>query len=69
MNPKNLNISQINYLKSPKRISITIPHALHESLTALSMKQGRSLSNLAAFILENCQNDAKNLNANNINLP
>ncbi|MEN9878824.1 MAG: CopG-like 1 or ribbon-helix-helix domain, 5 [Cyanobacteriota bacterium] len=52
MDPRNLSTPQINYLKSPKRISITIPHALHEILMAQSTKQGRSLSNLAAFILE-----------------
>jgi hypothetical protein len=59
MDPRNLNNTQINYLKSPKRISITIPQALHESLTTQSTKQGRSLSNLAAFLLAKCLDNIK----------
>jgi hypothetical protein len=39
--------------RSPKRISITIPHAMFEKIVERSTKEGRSLSNLAAFILEN----------------
>lgn len=38
--------------RKPVRISITISHALHESLLQCSDNQGRSLSNLAAYLLE-----------------
>ena len=38
--------------KSPKRISITIPHNAYEHLLKQSDHEGRSLSNLAAFLLE-----------------
>jgi len=38
--------------KSPKRITITIPHSAYEHLLKQSDYEGRSLSNLAAFILE-----------------
>ena len=38
--------------KSPKRISITIPHNAYEHLLKRSDYEGRSLSNLAAFLLE-----------------
>ena len=38
--------------RKPVRISITISHALHQSLMHLSDEQGRSLSNLAAYLLE-----------------
>jgi hypothetical protein len=39
-------------LKSPKRISITIPHDTYERLLRQSDYEGRSLSNLAAYLLE-----------------
>ena len=39
-------------LPSPSRISITIPHALHQDLLRRSDLEGRSLSNLCAFLLE-----------------
>ena len=38
--------------RSPKRITITIPHATFEAIIRRSNEEGRSLSNLAAFILE-----------------
>jgi hypothetical protein len=38
--------------RSPKRISITIPHNAYEQLIKQSDQEGRSLSNLAAFLLE-----------------
>jgi hypothetical protein len=38
--------------KSPKRISITIPSSTYEMLLAASEEQGRSVSNLAAYLLE-----------------
>lgn len=38
--------------RSPKRISITIPNNAYENLIKQSNEEGRSLSNLAAFLLE-----------------
>ena len=38
--------------RHPQRITITISWATHEALQARSDDQGRSLSNLAAFLLE-----------------
>jgi hypothetical protein len=40
------------YKRRPRRISITVPHHIYESLCALSQRQGRSIFNLAAFLLE-----------------
>jgi uncharacterized protein (DUF302 family) len=39
-------------LRKPQRISITIPYGLYEALVQASDYQGRSLSNLASFLLE-----------------
>ena len=36
---------------SPRRVTITVPYALYCELLARSDQQGRSLSNLAAFLL------------------
>ena len=38
--------------RSPRRVTITVPYALYCELLARSDQQGRSLSNLAAFLLE-----------------
>lgn len=38
--------------RSPRRISITVSHALGERLELCAMQQGRSLSNLCAYLLE-----------------
>lgn len=38
--------------RSPKRISITVPYGAYQRLLECSDQQGRSLSNLAAFLLE-----------------
>jgi hypothetical protein len=38
--------------RKPVRITITVSHALHEILLSTSDSQGRSLSNLAAYLLE-----------------
>lgn len=38
--------------KSPRRITITIAHAVYEQLTERSSAQGRSISNLAAYLIE-----------------
>lgn len=39
-------------LRSHRRISITLPHHTYVRLMAQSDREGRSLSNLAAFLLE-----------------
>ena len=36
----------------PRRVSITIPHDVYQALLLRSDQEGRSLSNLAAFLLE-----------------
>ena len=38
--------------RKPVRVSITIPWALQEALIARASSEGRSLSNLLAFLLE-----------------
>jgi hypothetical protein len=38
--------------RKPQRISITIPYGLYQALIQASDYQGRSLSNLASFLLE-----------------
>lgn len=38
--------------KSPRRITITLPFKTYEDLIRRSDEDGRSLSNLAAFLLE-----------------
>ena len=38
--------------RSPKRLTITIPYTVFGSLEQRSAEEGRSLSNLAAFLLE-----------------
>ena len=38
--------------RSPRRITITIPYSLLEALIERSRTEGRSLSNLAAYLLE-----------------
>jgi len=38
--------------RKPQRISITVSHSVHEALVEESLSQGRSLSNLASYLLE-----------------
>ncbi|MCS5700043.1 hypothetical protein NZK32_13440 [Cyanobium sp. FGCU-52] len=38
--------------RSPRRVSITIPFRTYQDLLQRSNEQGRSLSNLAAYLLE-----------------
>jgi hypothetical protein len=38
--------------RSPRRVTITVPYALYSELLVRSDQQGRSLSNLAAFLIE-----------------
>ena len=46
----------VNFRK-PVRITITVPHSTHLALADRSDEEGRSLSNLAAYILENALKD------------
>jgi hypothetical protein len=38
--------------RKPQRITFTINHSTHERLSELSYEQGRSLSNLVAYLVE-----------------
>ena len=38
--------------RSSKRLTITIPQTVLEALNEISSREGRSLSNLAAYLLE-----------------
>lgn len=44
-----------NAFKKPQRITITLPYATYDQLVQRSDQEGRSLSNLAAFLLESSQ--------------
>ncbi len=39
--------------RSPKRISITLPDSTYQQLVHRSNAEGRSMSNLASFLLDN----------------
>lgn len=41
-----------NAFRTPRRLTITIPYGTYEQLLERSDVQGRSLSNLAAYLLE-----------------
>lgn len=45
--------------RSPRRISITVSHATYERLVKRSDSEGRSLSNLAAYLLEASTDEIK----------
>ena len=51
--PANLQVT----FRKPVRITITVPHSTHSALEDRSDQEGRSLSNLAAYILENALKD------------
>jgi hypothetical protein len=51
--PPSLQVS----FRKPVRITITVPHSTHSALADRSDQEGRSLSNLAAYILENALKD------------
>ena len=40
------------YRRHPQRITITLSHATYQALVARSDDEGRSLSNLSAYLLE-----------------
>ena len=43
--------------RQPRRISITLSYFVHESLLSRSEEEGRSVSNLCAFLLEDAFRD------------
>jgi hypothetical protein len=45
---ENLSVLQ----RHPRRISISLSHAVHEALLSRSDNEGRSVSNLCAYLLE-----------------
>ena len=45
--------------RKPQRITITMSHGVHEALVEESNRQGRSLSNLASFWLEQQASNSK----------
>lgn len=47
--------------RQPRRISITLSYQVHEALLSRSEEEGRSLSNLCAFLLEEALRDASRL--------
>ena len=52
--------------RQPRRISITLSYHVHESLLSRSEDEGRSVSNLCAFLLEDALRDpARQFNSAN----
>lgn len=43
--------------RSPRRITITVPYGAYQRLIERSEQEGRSLSNLAAYLLETAMTD------------
>lgn len=43
--------------RAPRRITITVPYGAYQRLLERSELEGRSLSNLAAYLLENAMGD------------
>ena len=43
--------------RSPRRITITLPYGAYQRLRERSELEGRSLSNLAAYLLEHAMSD------------
>jgi hypothetical protein len=55
--------------RKPQRITITVSHSVHEALVEESFSQGRSLSNLASFWLEQQAEAARGLRSKHNQLP
>lgn len=49
-----------NFPRGSKRVSIVIPLLLHSRLLERSNSEGRSFSNLCAYLLESALNPRKN---------
>lgn len=45
--------------RQPRRISITLSYHVHEALLTRSEEEGRSVSNLCAFLLEDALRDQR----------
>lgn len=54
--------------RQPRRISITLSYHVHEALLNRSEEEGRSVSNLCAFLLEDALRDT-NRNLNGMAIP
>ena len=54
LNRSNLNLANplLSGFRHPRRITATIPYTAYQRLLERSDEEGRSLSNLAAFLLE-----------------
>jgi len=56
--------------RQPRRISITLSYHVHEALLNRSEEEGRSVSNLCAFLLEDALRDTnRSLNGNGTAMP
>ena len=49
--------------RSPRRVTITLPYMTYQDLQARADGEGRSLSNLAAFLLESSLHDEQETTA------
>ena len=47
--------------RQPRRVSITLSYNVHEALIKRSDEEGRSVSNLCAFLLEDALKDQREL--------
>lgn len=52
MEPLSLRARVAIAKRSPARITISVSYALHQRVIATALEQGRSVSNLCAYILE-----------------
>ena len=53
------NETKSNLFRSSRRICITIPHSIAKHLEEQSDREGRSISNLAAYLLEKSLSEIK----------
>jgi len=44
--------SHSGFFRKPVRLTITMPHSIYAELQRVSSEQGRSLSNLASYLIE-----------------
>lgn len=51
--PQTISAQANPAFRSPRRITITVPYGTYQRLLERSELEGRSLSNLAAYLLEN----------------
>jgi hypothetical protein len=59
LGPQAMTTISIN-TRSPRRLTITVPHHVYDTLISESDYQGRSVSNLAAFWLELQMENSRN---------